>query len=504
MKVSNILATNVDLADIKHLCRLRDERYTTTFYGEPFFKIISPIIDSILQNGGIPCFIGEGANPLPESTATCLLALYRLRIINEQTVQQIQNYLLGTNTELARILSSYHDSFDPNVISIEDCAWNVSEGRNVWSTSQVLWALIATRYDGIYKPILLASVRWLLKQQYPEGGWAFVAERKNKPNVFVTSLTLYTLKLSLRLPEWKEVERREIQEAIVKGCDYLIKSRSPGRSYWTSDLSSNDTSIEPTSTAMALWALHHCSPKQPGIRDIITDGVMALKRDLGKKDVWDSQIIVDGYISETGKQKTLYGFTPSLPLILLQLGVSPTDEAIIKPINLLLKIKRTTGWEFFSTKKQPKSASGYYDPRVHYVGSGDTMTFTTALAIWTIEEWHKQLLRHSVGAQIGNIQSKLTETRQFVKVRRSQLALILVICGISVISMYFIILGSIFDQPISKIISELTIRDISDALDSLVKLLFFPLAFCLLLIHFFFYGDISLEPIKSLWRRIFW
>jgi uncharacterized protein len=387
--------TSSSLNNIASLCRLRDKRFSTTFYGQPYFEVIKPLLDSILPDGGIPCFVGEGKNPLPESTASCLLALHRCGLLDNMAISLIREYLFSENAEVRRLnlLERKEDLLSDNV-DIGNCAWSYKDGKSVWSTSQVLWALLATGYEVSYRPIIVGAINWLLSQQYPNGGWSLVRCVENVPNVFVTSMTMYVLQLSVKNVEWPDVKKRKISHAISKGCDYLKRSRAPGQSYWSyNPQNASDDSIEPTSTAMALWGLRHCCTREDGLEAIIKDGLESLRNDLSEKFVWDNKVIVDGIISEKEQKKTLSGFTLSIPIILLQLGSHPSDPMILKPVHLLRDIRTSNGWEFYSTTAQPRSADGYHDPKTHYVGSGSPMTFTTALALWAIEEWHRRTLQ---------------------------------------------------------------------------------------------------------------
>src|ERR1700694_1669992 len=154
---SNQQVADARLAYLRRSCDLRDLHYTTKFYGQPFFQVVRPLIETIGVDGGISCFIGDTQKPLPEAAATCLLALSRLKLLDEDSVKHVQEYLCSTNAEIARLLT-ISDTFDGSALNVANCAWSNGQGKNVWSTSQIVWTLIATRYSGIYRPAIIGAI----------------------------------------------------------------------------------------------------------------------------------------------------------------------------------------------------------------------------------------------------------------------------------------------------------------------------------------------------------
>lgn len=429
------------------------------------------------------------------------MALFRLKLVDRQTVDFIQDYLFKTNLEVVRLDTENDKNYDK--VKADRCAWSNIDGENVWSTSQVLWTLLATGYNAIYEPVVLGAIDWLVNQQYKNGGWAFLASKENNPNVYITSMALYALQLSLN-KKLSDQKHRIITDSILKGCKFLLETRVPDKPYWNYD-NKNGSEIEPTTTAMAIWALKFCAPEQYDVEDVIEQGIEALRKDLDKKHIWDNHITVDGYCPSTKQQKVLQGYTPSIALILLRLGVDPLDPMILKSLNLIINSRTANGWDFYSTSSQPKTATGYINPKVHYVGSGETMTFITALAVWTVEEWHKSLCKSNIFTQMdnGNIQLSLTKQTESRLVERPHLILLLVFAGTSIISLYFLLLYMLFQQSLPTLFSNLSITDISSLFDSVLKLLFVPITVCLLFVNFYLHGKLSFGVIKELWSKYF-
>ena len=193
LATSGVSAKSLHL--IQDKCLLRDRMYSKDFFrGESYFTVLEPLLDCILASGGVPKGTNDREHPLPETTATCLLALYRMRLIDNDTVSLMQHYLLSTNIEVAGLIQSQRaDHYIPDW---EACAWSANEGANVWSTANALWALIVSQYRGQYYPSVLASVLWLTRQQAVDGGWPFVNQKHSQSNVFLTSTVLYVLNLA--------------------------------------------------------------------------------------------------------------------------------------------------------------------------------------------------------------------------------------------------------------------------------------------------------------------
>jgi len=488
----------MDFEKIKELAFARDSKYSKKFFNTDYFSIIESLISSVLPDGSMTCFIGEKEEPLPESTASTLLFLYRNNLIDSITKERIQNYLMSTNSEVA----SSDKIKSKSEIDINNCAWSSIEGNNVWSSSQILWTLIATKYNGKYSDYIISSIKWLLNQQFADGGWAFSNHRDNIQNTYITSTAIYTLKLSLKYSNWTSNESSNILNSIEKGCDFILKSKNKKKDFWGFE----QEGYEPTTTAMAIWALHHCHSNVDSIKSIINNSITILKNDIKNKIVWDNKVMVNGISSDTKVRKVLQGYTPSIALILLQLGVSPFDEAIISPLNLLLNTKSAKGWDFYSTEEQTKAATGFLKPNVYYVGSGQPMTFTTALALWTIDLWHKKIIEYNIKIQKDLDQLKISHSKKSIHkpVNKNHLLLLLSLVGVICIATYFWGLNAFFNQSIIETIKTLNIKEFSDFIESIAKLSFIPLIIIISLVNFYHYGKFSFKILKKLWNKLFW
>ncbi len=377
---------------IQRQCRVRDHLYTKHFWGTDFYQVLEPLLSSFKADWGVPKQIDIRAESLPETTATVGLMLYRLRLIDQPCTRCIQNYLWSTHYYLATLLKSKQlheiDQQDLDTMDLDEGCWG-TEGRNVWTTAVCIWTLVASQYNGPFMSLYMPALNWLLLQQNADGSWGFVRDPENPPSIFLTAITGYTLNLCLyKLSFLAQEQKQRLETSIDRSLEYLRRSRNAHTKLWATQ--ENDREMEPTASSMALWALHHCGVSSD--RAIIEEGVAGIKRLFTKNDCWYSYSIATGKIPDSGLSMALQGYTPALPLALMQFGVKPDDPVIVKAIGFVRSSRLASGWDFPVFSRTP----GRYVKSLYYVGTGEALTFTTALAIQMVEFWHKRLLQTSL------------------------------------------------------------------------------------------------------------
>lgn len=384
--------SNNQLQFIQRQCRVRDHLYTKNFWGTDFYQIVEPLLQSFKTDWGVPKQIEIRAESLPETTATVGLMLYRLKLIDPSVIRCIQDYLWSTHYYLAGLLKSKQlheiDQQDLDRMNRDEGCWG-AEGRNVWTTSACIWTLVASHYNGPFTSLYMPALDWLLLQQNADGSWGFVRDPENPPSIFLTAITGYTLNLCLhKLPTLEYEQKQKLQASIDRLLEYLRRNRNTRTSLWPTQ--ENSREIEPTASAMALWTLRHCGLSSDWV--MIKEGVAGIKRLFASNGCWYSYGIATGKIPDSGLSMALQGYTPALPLALMQLGVKPDDPVIVKAIESIRRDKQESGWDFPVFSKTP----GRYVKSLYYVGTGEALTFTTALAIQMVEVWHKRLLTTSL------------------------------------------------------------------------------------------------------------
>lgn len=104
--------------------------------------------------------------------------------------------------------------------------------------------------------------------------------------------------------------------------------------------------------------------------------------DLHNKDIWDFRAIIKENNTKYGSHKIITSFTPSIPLVLLELGVEPFDELCTKPI-YWLKNNFDNGWNL-----------PVYGER--------GLTFVYALGLWTILAWNREIMNRMICSSFEN------------------------------------------------------------------------------------------------------
>jgi hypothetical protein len=392
-----VIWTEEELSFVRERARTWDIYYSESLWGSGLYQILEPLLDSFNDDGGVPKQIGTHTESLPETTATVLLSLSRMRLIGYPMRNKIHEYLWSTHSLVKAGLESAEDAE-----GTLHC-WS-DHSRNVWTTTLCLWALMGTAYDGKYSPLMSPSIGWLIEQQRPEGGWGFDKLENNPSSVFLTAACIYTLHLSQYLrPEREGVELPgRVSSAVARGMKWLQERQDPRTGLWTDEHGNG----EPTASSMALWALR--LSHEESARRSLKRGLESLLRELRKTRCGKSMDIANGTLPDSREPIALQGYTPAIPLALLQLGVDPHSPVVMGPLQFLRSSRQSTGWDF---PVIGESGNARYLKSVPYVGTGEPLTFTTALALQTGHAWHRRLTRTAVEREIDGSTSRRRWTR---------------------------------------------------------------------------------------------
>jgi len=344
-----------------------------TLIGAEGNAIVKSLKDSYSKDKGVPNDLdlyfsspNDYFGYYSSSLSTYLLALYKMDLLTKRNCDEIQETLLHLrdNTQHPIIKNKY---------STDAYAWSVSEGPCVFATAWAIWALLETNYQGHRLGDIKSSSEWLLSQQREDGGFGFDISCESR--TYYTALALHALRLSRVKLTLAENERGRINRSIKEGIDFILVKREERGEITGWKINTDDSNFDPTSTLYAIWALHE--EDKTKYQSIIERGLKYLKCDLSSKDIWDITETFSENSEKYGIHKKIVTFTPSFPLVLLRLGVSPFDELCIKPIVWLKNNQTQKGW-----------------PLKHYTSGA--VSFTTALGLWTIYEWEKSIIRGAI------------------------------------------------------------------------------------------------------------
>lgn len=370
----------------EELAKSRDFYLSKKFYNKNFMEIISPLIESIDFEKGVPLEIGGNQDFYSATTATTLLSLHHIHILDDSLRNSLHElmFILRDNT--------YNPS--PKKQNEEDkWAWDVSESASVWSTSLAIWALLETNYNGPRKDEIKEALMWLVNQQNPDGGWGFDTECSSQ--MLFTSFSLHALKIAINKIELSLEEEKKVKKAISFAINFIIKIKKTekGLSFWLDYKNEKD----PTNTIYALWALFE--ENNQIFRDEIEKGIIFLRKEIKDKEIWDFNEIISETNTKYRFHKNIISFTPSIPIVLLKLGVDPFDDLCMKPIEWFQKNHKEKGWSLPNFSKKES-------------------TFSTSLALWTIEDWQRAVTKKNL---------KLVEPKILKQLRMRILVLFLLI-----------------------------------------------------------------------------
>jgi hypothetical protein len=351
---------------IENLVETRDFYFSTKFFERKFSEIISPLINSFDANDGVSLHLEDPSEHYTSTTTMTLISLHHMNLLDSTLRKQFHDVIFKLRDQTTNPVVKKK--------SIEDAfAWDVSESACIWATAFAIWALLETGYAPTTdkKDDIKNAILWLVKQQNTlDGGWGFDISCKSR--IFFTTVTLHALKLSLSLSIFEPDELANIKRSIGFGIKFITGSCKEEKeiAYWNSVIGGNDK--DPASTLYALWALHETDSEKYSY--LISKGLRFIRNDLHGKEIWEFKEIVVETNTKYGTQKTIISYPPFFPIIFLKLGVSPFDELCIKPVTWLKNNRVGKGWNL----------PGYSDR---------PLTFTTALALRTINQWHRSVMK---------------------------------------------------------------------------------------------------------------
>jgi len=224
---------------------------------------------------------------------------------------------------------------------------------------------------------------------------------------------LHALQLGKELFASDSSEKNDIKTTISLGIDFIEKESKNGINivYWTVAKDNGET--DPTNTVMALWILNKLNKLNEEVKN---KALNYLRNELRNKEIWDFKTIVNENNTKYSSHKIIVSFTPSIPLVLFELGVDPMDELCLKPI-LWLKNNLDNGW------KLPEYQAGI-------------LSFAYALGLWTVIKWHREATRE--------ILLRSVENNIFVRLRKRITVALAVTLILFLVTIRNYIFGSMF------------------------------------------------------------
>lgn len=351
---------------------LHDFYLPKDYLNKDFKDVMGVLLDSFNESYGFPLILErKEADYYPSVTSTILISLYHMKVIDENFKNRICDSIFSLRDYTPNKIVKQKDPEDLP-------AWDVSESANCWTTSLVIEAFLETGYSGEKINEIKDATVWLTDQQRDDNGFGFDITCISR--VFITARVLYALHLGKKLFSSRTSERRKIQTTIKNGISFIEEEMKPKGSnivYWSAARGQDEP--DPTSTVMALWILSKLDKLD---EDVKKRALNYLRRELRNSEIWDLKTIAEEVSTKYGSHKIIVSFTPSIPLVLLDVGVDAMDELCMKPV-LWLKNNFDNGW------KLPLYLEGI-------------PSFTYALGLWTIMKWHRLVARSILTRNIEN------------------------------------------------------------------------------------------------------
>lgn len=356
--------------EVKKYIDIYDSYHFNLFLGTKLKDTIDVLMDNFDDEWGFPLEI-DSDNPTYYSsvTSTILIALHHIRLLDSDFKNKVHESIFNLQNKSP---NSNIKHKNPEDLS----AWDVSESANCYSTALALQALLETNYEGDKINTIQDALIWLSQQQRPDGGWGF--DNKCVSRVFFSAQIIHALDLGKGLFETNK--KRKIEASVASGLTFIENEmHKDGEKfvYWSN--ASDKSTSDPTNTLYALWILQ----KHKRLDEETKNKSISFLRDKVNSDgIFDFVKIVEEIQSKYGAHKIIITFSPSAPLILLELGISPFDDLCLKHISWL-KNNYKGNWSL------PQ-----YSP--------ESLSFTYALGIWTLIEWQKHANKYIIRNKLQN------------------------------------------------------------------------------------------------------
>ena len=191
--------------------------------------LVEKLVDSIDEEGAVAYEVNTKKRYRTSTLATVLECMADIRLLPEEDLLVMQRKLLRLKDEFTPLEPS-DDVIKKN--EEDEPAWGIDEAPSVWTTSKALTALFSTNYQPTpeEEKDIAASVEWLAKQAYADGGWGYQkceTITACKSSVPMTAFAMKALGLALQQRYIQNlIDVREIKSKLVTGLDYLKKMKN--------------------------------------------------------------------------------------------------------------------------------------------------------------------------------------------------------------------------------------------------------------------------------------
>lgn len=346
--------------------------------GKRLVDWFTPLVNSFTEDGAIPYLLNTKDRYRASPLSSLIVWLNMANLLPKEATDILFNKLihLRDNCEFRDL--------DKGVTQKnygDEMGWSLCEGVSVWSTSMALMAILGSNYgiDQTKVNKIKKSILWLVRQQNStKKGWAYQSYRNCQVNVPMTALALYALSLAYaqrRHFNFRGDETNLLLSAISQGFEYLNDNckanNKKGHCYWEFN-----GKFSCFATTWSLMAIRKISQLDTPISDTAKENFYDIKvkcfdcilSNMPKNYVcWESELFVYEAGAKYNKQKNYYSFTPTLLLLLMDLGLSPYHPKVINQIRWL--IHNPSQWKITQ-----------YDQE-------NICSFTYAMCVATIVKW---------------------------------------------------------------------------------------------------------------------
>lgn len=363
-------------------------------------NLISPLIDSINDEGGVSYVLNVNERYRSSTLATVLDALVDVKLLPLDAIHYMQDHLYS----LRDSFTPKNDNDDKIEKQPEDApAWGIDETPSVWTTSMAVIALLNTGFvtrDTTTRDMvteLRDTIYWLVEQAYPDGGWGYQKFPESPaclPSVPMTALAMKAIIIAQNdrrlFNDDAKGNRRfnKIVTALEKGKDFLMRKmqadQNDSLAYWSYQdvpgVSITTWVLETlkflAESAISCYNLDEYETLKPKVLNYIYENLP--DKDIeetycqSEKFFFAEKSAALKYKPHLKSEKSFYTFKPFIVSKLLDLGENPHNPRICLMVKWLLE-NREQHWT------------------IQEYNSSSPCSISAAMAINVIVKWLKRI-----------------------------------------------------------------------------------------------------------------
>lgn len=400
-----------------------------------FAKESRELISAMKEDGSVSYYLDAAQRYRTTPAATTLMALDAAKLLPIEVRNRMQDWIFKSKNDKADPGDSEQNGIykghEPH--KEDQDGWSLNEGVSVWTTGKTLEALLSTDYyrredvsnDKDIKDATYNALKWLVQQQYDDGGWGFQKHNDDccKSCVTMTALILKVFALfinqkglfNVRSGKWQSLYR-EMEASHEKGSQYMtmktigynLTGSNPQQLVTATSIDHSevifwkyDDKISVTASVWVLDWLNKCGyirvplSTKDNKKRIIAGILSKLPENETEFAEYEEEVYFKGgktKYKDITEYRKFYSYMPYHAKVLLEAGTPVADKRIVNIIKNLIN-STCENWRGTEIAR----------------GKSEKMSFIHAMALSTIAVWLRYASAdsyHRFKVEISSLSSK--------------------------------------------------------------------------------------------------